>query len=182
MALEFTTSYLSDALAVFRQYKKLGEGAMAQVPDEQLTMVLDGEMNSIAQIVKHMAGNMRSRWTDFLTTDGEKANRNRETEFGDPPVTRAEVLAVWESGWRLVFAALEPLSDADLGREVRIRGERHSVMQAINRQMAHYAYHAGQIVLLAKHFRGSDWRSLSIPRGGSTRYEAQVRAGEASQR
>jgi hypothetical protein len=125
---------------------------------------------------------MRSRWTDFLTTDGEKANRNRETEFVDPPVTRAEVLAVWESGWRLVFAALEPLSDADLGREVRIRGERHSVMQAINRQMAHHAYHAGQIVLLAKHFRGSDWRSLSIPRGGSKRYEAQVRAGEASQR
>jgi hypothetical protein len=168
MALEFTTSYLSDALAVFRQYKKLGEGAMAQVPDEQLTMVLDGEMNSIAQIVKHMAGNMRSRWTDFLTTDGEKANRNRETEFDDPPVTRAELLAVWESGWRLVFAALEPLSDADLGREVRIRGERHSVMQAINRQMAHYAYHVGQVVLLAKHFRGRDWRSLSIPRGGST--------------
>jgi hypothetical protein len=182
MALEFTTSYLGDALAVFRQYKKLGEGAMAQVPDEQLTMVLDGEMNSIAQIVKHMAGNMRSRWTDFLTTDGEKANRNRETEFDDPPVTRAELLAVWESGWRLVFAALEPLSDADLGREVRIRGERHSVMQAINRQMAHYAYHVGQVVLLAKHFRGRDWRSLSIPRGGSTRYEAQVRAGEASQR
>jgi len=182
MALEFTTSYLTDALAVFRQYKKLGEGAMAQVPDEQLTMVLDGEMNSIAQIVKHMAGNMRSRWTDFLTTDGEKANRNRETEFDDPPVTRAELLAVWESGWRLVFAALEPLSDADLGREVRIRGERHSVMQAINRQMAHYAYHVGQVVLLAKHFRGRDWRSLSIPRGGSSRYEAQVRAGEASQR
>jgi hypothetical protein len=144
--------------------------------------VLDGEMNSIAQIVKHMAGNMRSRWTDFLTTDGEKPNRNRETEFVDPPVTRAEVLAVWESGWRLVFAALEPLSDADLGREVRIRGERHSVMQAINRQVAHYAYHVGQIVLLAKHFRGSDWRSLSIPRAGSARYEAQVRAGEASQR
>ncbi len=182
MALEFTTSYLTDALAVFRTYKKLGEGALSQVADEQLAVVLDGEMNSIAQIVKHMAGNMRSRWTDFLSTDGEKPNRNRETEFVDPPVTRAEVLAVWESGWRLVFAALEPLSDADLGREVRIRGERHSVMQAINRQVAHYAYHVGQIVLLAKHFRGSDWRSLSIPRGGSARYEAQVRTGEASQR
>jgi Protein of unknown function (DUF1572) len=182
MALEFTTSYLTDAVSVFRLYKKLGEGAMSQVADAQLAVVLDGEMNSIAQIVKHMAGNMRSRWTDFLTTDGEKANRDRETEFVDPPVTRAEVQAVWESGWRLVFAALEPLSDADLGREVRIRGERHSVMQAINRQMAHYAYHSGQIVLLAKHFRGSDWQSLTIPRGGSTRYEAQVRAGEASQR
>jgi hypothetical protein len=182
MALEFTTSYLTDALSVFRFYKKLGEGAMAQVTDEQLAVVLDGEMNSIAQIVKHIAGNMRSRWTDFLTTDGEKANRNRETEFADPPVTRAAVMALWESGWGLVFAAIEPLSDADLGREVRVRGERHSVMQAVNRQMAHYAYHVGQIVLLAKHFRGSEWRSLSIPRGGSARYEAQVRAGEASQR
>jgi hypothetical protein len=169
-------------LAVFRLYKRLGEGAMAQVTDDQLTTVLDTEMNSIAQIVKHMAGNMRSRWTDFLTTDGEKPNRERETEFIDPPATRAALLALWESGWDLVFKALEPLSDGDLGRVVSIRGERHSVMQAINRQMTHYAYHAGQIVLLAKHFNGSAWRSLSIPRGGSTRYEAQVRAGDASQR
>jgi Protein of unknown function (DUF1572) len=182
MALEFTTSYLKDALSVFRAYKKLGDGAMAQVTDDQLVVVLDGEMNSIAQIVKHMAGNMRSRWTDFLTTDGEKPNRQRETEFSDPPATRAAVLALWESGWQLVFAALEPLSDADLARGVSIRGERHSVMQAVNRQMTHYAYHVGQIVLLAKHFKGADWRSLSIPRGGSARYEAQVRAGEASQR
>jgi hypothetical protein len=182
MALEFTTSYLTDALAVFHAYKKLGEGAIAQVTDEQLTVVLDAEMNSIAQIVKHMAGNMRSRWTDFLTTDGEKPNRERETEFVDPPASRASVLALWDAGWRLVFAALEPLSDEDLARVVQIRGERHSVMQAINRQMTHYAYHAGQIVLLAKHFRGSEWRSLSIPRGASTRYEAQVRAGKASQR
>ena len=182
MALEFTTSYLTDALAVFRASKKLGEGAIAQVTDEQITIVLDAEMNSIAQIVKHMAGNMRSRWTDFLTTDGEKPNRDRETEFVDPPANRAAVLALWESGWQLVFSALEPLSDDDLGRVVQIRGERHSVMQAINRQMTHYAYHVGQIVLLAKHFKGSAWRSLSIPRGASTRYEAQVRAGEASQR
>ncbi|MFI5249432.1 MAG: DUF1572 domain-containing protein [Gemmatimonadales bacterium] len=182
MALEFTTSHLKDALAVFRVYKKLGDGAIAQVADDQLTVVLDTEMNSIAQIVKHMAGNMRSRWTDFLTTDGEKPNRARETEFVDPPVTRAGVLAMWEAGWQLVFAALEPLSDDDLARVVLIRGERHSVMQAINRQMTHYAYHVGQIVLLAKHFQGAAWRSLSIPRGASTRYEAQVRAGEASQR
>ena len=150
MALEFTTSYLTDALSVFRAYKKLGDGAMAQVTDDQLTIVLDAEMNSIAQIVKHMAGNMRSRWTDFLTTDGEKPNRQRETEFADPPATRAAVLALWESGWQLVFAALELLSDDDLARVVSIRGERHSVMQAVNRQMAHYAYHAGQIVMLKK--------------------------------
>ena len=182
MALEFTTSYLTDALAVFRQYKKLGEGAIAQVTDEQLTTVLDDEMNSIAQIVKHMAGNMRSRWTDFLTTDGEKPNRQRDTEFVDAPATRTSVLALWESGWQLVFAALEPLSDDDLGRVVQIRSERHSVMQAINRQMTHYAYHVGQIVLLAKHFKGSAWHSLSVPRAASAKYEAQVRAGEASQR
>jgi hypothetical protein len=182
MALEFTTSYLTDALAVFRAYKKLGDGAIAQVTDEQLTLVLDAEMNSIAQIVKHMAGNMRSRWTDFLTTDGEKPDRQRETEFTDAPATRAAVLALWESGWQLVFAALEPLSNDDLARVVSIRGERHSVMQAVNRQMAHYAYHVGQIVLLAKHFKGTDWRSLSIPRGGPARYEVQVRAKEASQR
>jgi uncharacterized damage-inducible protein DinB len=182
MALEFTTSYLKDALAVFRAYKKLGDGAIAQVTDEQLTIVLDPEMNSIAQIVKHMAGNMRSRWTDFLTTDGEKPNRQRETEFADPPASRAGVLALWEAGWRQVFAALEPLSDDDLARVVPIRGERHSVMQAINRQMTHYAYHVGQIVLLAKHFRGANWRSLSIPKGGSARYEAPLGAGEARQR
>jgi uncharacterized damage-inducible protein DinB len=182
MALEFTTSFLTDSLAVFRATKKLGDGAIAQVTDDQLTLVLDPEMNSIAQIVKHMAGNMRSRWTDFLTTDGEKPNRQRETEFENPPASRAGVLALWEAGWQLVFAALEPLSDADLVRVVQIRGERHSVMQAINRQMTHYAYHVGQIVLLAKHFKGREWLSLSIPRGGSARFEAQVRAGEASQR
>ena len=162
--VEFTTSYLKDALAVFRQYKKLAEGAMAQVSDEELTTVLDGEMNSIALVVKHMAGNMRSRWTDFLTTDGEKPDRNRDSEFVEPPATRAELMAAWEDGWSRVWAALEPLSDDDLGRTITIRGEPHSVMQAIQRQIAHYAYHVGQIVLLAKHFRGETWRSLSMPK------------------
>ena len=164
MPVEFTTSYLKDALAVFRQYKKLAEGAMAQVSDEDLTTVLDGEMNSIALVVKHMAGNMRSRWTDFLTTDGEKPDRNRDSEFVEPPATRAELMAAWEDGWSRVWAALEPLSDDDLGRTITIRGEPHSVMQAIQRQIAHYAYHVGQIVLLAKHFRGETWRSLSMPK------------------
>jgi len=155
---------LKDALAVFRQYKKLAEGAMAQVSDEELTTVLDGKMNSIALVVKHMAGNMRSRWTDFLTTDGEKPDRNRDSEFVEPPATRAELMAAWEDGWSRVWAALEPLSDDDLGRTITIRGEPHSVMQAIQRQIAHYAYHVGQIVLLAKHFRGETWRSLSMPK------------------
>jgi hypothetical protein len=164
MPVEFTTSYIADALAVFRQYKKLAEEAMAQVTDEQLQVTLDPEMNSIALLVKHMAGNMRSRWTDFLTTDGEKPDRDRDSEFLAPPATRAELLALWDDGWNRVFAAIEPLSDADLGRTVVIRGEAHSVMQAIQRQIAHYAYHCGQIVLLAKHFNASGWRSLSIPR------------------
>jgi hypothetical protein len=164
MALQFTTSYVEDSLAVFRYYKQLAERAMAQVSDEQLVAVLDPEMNSIALIVKHMAGNMRSRWTDFLTSDGEKPDRNRDSEFEDAPASREAILALWEQGWRRVFDAVEPLSDADLARTVTIRGEAHSVMQAITRQVAHYAYHCGQIVLLAKHFKQHEWQSLTIPR------------------
>ncbi|HMC58427.1 MAG TPA: DUF1572 domain-containing protein [Candidatus Solibacter sp.] len=164
MAFEFTTSYLKDSLALFRQYKKMGEAAMAQVGDEQLFAPLDSESNSIALIVKHMAGNMRSRWTDFLTTDGEKPDRNRDSEFVEPPSTREALIEMWEEGWGCVFAALEPLTDADLGRTVYIRGTAHSVMQAINRQMTHYAGHCGQIVLLARHYCQDQWKSLSIPK------------------
>jgi hypothetical protein len=182
MALEFTTSYIKDSLALFRHYKKLAEGAMAQATDEQLFAALDPEANSIAIVVKHMAGNMRSRWTDFLTSDGEKPDRNRDTEFEDAPATREALLAVWEEGWGCVFRALEPLSDTDLERSVAIRGEAHSVMQAINRQIAHYACHIGQIVLLAKHFQHAQWRSLSVPRGKSADFNRRVTTGEASQR
>jgi hypothetical protein len=182
MALEFTTSYVKDALAVFRQYKKLAERAMEQVSDEQLFVSIDAEANSIAIIVKHMVGNMRSRWTDFLTTDGEKPNRNRDSEFVEPASTRAALLAEWESGWSSVFSAIEPLSDEDLGRTITIRGEAHSVMQAINRQLAHYPHHVGQIVLLAKHFAGERWQSLSVPRNRSAEFNRKVAAGEASQR
>jgi len=124
-------------------------------------------MNSIALVMKHMVGNMRSRWTDFLTSDGEKPNRNRDQEFIDAPQSRQELMAAWEEGWGLVFGALEPLTDADLGRTITIRGEAHSVLQAINRQIAHYAYHVGQIVMLAKHFQGPQWNSLTIPRNRS---------------
>src|SRR4051794_21707643 len=152
MALQFTTSYLEDSRELFRYYKGFAERAMAQVSDEQLFMAIDEEANSIAIIVKHMAGNMRSRWTDFLTTDGEKPDRDRDMEFAAPALTREAVLQTWEDGWRHVFQALEPLTDADLACTVTIRGEAHSVMQAINRQIAHYANHVGQIVLLAKHF------------------------------
>lgn len=182
MPLAFTTSYLEDALAVFRQYKSLGEKAMAQVTDEQLSAVLDPEMNSIALLVKHMAGNMRSRWTNFLTSDGEKPDRNRDSEFVEPPATREGVVALWEDGWSRVFAALEPLTEADLSRTVTIRGEAHSVMQAINRQIAHYASHCGQIILLAKHFQHEHWKTLSVPRNKSADFNRRVSAGEASQR
>jgi hypothetical protein len=182
MALEFTTSYLQDSLTLFRFYKKLAERAMEQVTDEQLFASIDAENNSIGIVVKHMAGNMRSRWTDFLTTDGEKPNRDRDMEFVSPPATREALLQVWEDGWARVFEALEPLSDADMGRTVTIRGEAHSVMQAINRQVAHYAHHTGQIVMLAKHFAGSGWQSLSIPRNRSADFNTRVASGQASQR
>lgn len=182
MTLKFTTSYLEDALAVFRYYKKLAERAMEQVTEEQLFAVLDDEANSIAIIVKHMTGNMRSRWTDFLTSDGEKPDRNRDSEFVDPPSTREALMSEWEHGWARVFAALEPLTDADLARTVTIRGEPHSVMQAINRQLAHYPHHVGQIVLLAKHFASDHWQSLSVPRNKSAEFNQKVAAGEASQR
>src|SRR6266567_8324891 len=178
MALRFTTSYLADSLALLRYYKHLAEGAMAQVSDEQLSAVLDPEMNSMAQIAKHLAGNMRSRWTEFLTTDGEKPDRNRDTEFETPPKTRAELMALWEANWKLVFDALSPLTETDLGRKVPIRGEAHSVMQAINRQMGHYAYHVGQIVYLAKHFAGPNWKTLSVPRRKSAEFNASVASGE----
>lgn len=182
MALRFTTSYLEDSLELFRYYKSLGEKAMAQVTEEQLNAALDAEMNSIAVIVKHIAGNMRSRWTDFLTTDGEKPDRDRDSEFTDPPATRESILAVWEAGWQRLFSALESLTDADLSRTITIRGEPHSVTQAINRQVAHYSYHVGQIVLLAKHFNHEQWQSLSVPRRQSQDFNRRVQEGKASQR
>jgi len=182
MAHQFSTSYVEDSLSLFRYYKKLSEGAMEQLSDQQLFTALDEEMNSVAIIVKHMAGNMRSRWTDFMTSDGEKPDRNRDTEFVAPPATRAELMRVWNDGWGRVVHALEALSDADLEREVFIRGEAHSVMQAISRQIAHYAYHCGQIVFLAKHLKGSSWKTLSVPRNKSADFNRKVLAGEASQR
>ncbi len=185
MSHQFTTSYVKDSIDLFRYYKKLAERAMAQCPDEGLFTTIDAESNSIAIIVKHMGGNMRSRWMDFLTTDGEKPDRNRDTEFEQPPQTRAELLELWELGWKYVFDALTPLTDADLTRTVTIRTEPHSVMQAINRQVAHYSHHIGQIVFLAKHLTTKatgKWESLSIPRGQSKQFAADVAAGRKSQR
>ena len=182
MALQFTTSYIEDSLALFRQYKRLAEYAMEQVTDEQLQAALDPETNSIAKIVKHLSGNMRSRWTDFLATDGEKPDRRRDAEFIDPPPTRRDLLAAWEDGWNRLFETLESLSEEDLKRTITIRGEAHSVMQAVNRQVAHYGLHVGQIVLLARHFAGHRWKSLSVPRNQSVEFNQQVASGQRSQR
>jgi hypothetical protein len=183
MAHQLNTSYLQDSIGLFHYYKKLGDRAMAQCPDEALFITLDAESNSIAVIVKHMSGNMRSRWLDFLTTDGEKPDRNRDTEFETPPQTRAQLLEMWERGWKYVFDALEPLAETDLTRTVTIRSEPHSVTQAINRQIAHYAHHVGQILFLAKHLtytKTGKWESLSVPRGKSADLNAKVAAGKLS--
>ena len=182
MALAFTTSHIEDARSLFRQSKGLADRAMAQVSDQRLFLPLGEEENSIAIVVKHMAGNLLSRWTDFLTTDGEKPDRNRDSEFVDPVPTRAGLLEDWERGWAALFATLATLTDADLGRTVRIRGEAHSVMQAINRAYGHCAYHVGQIVLLAKHYAGPQWQTLSVPKNKSAEFNRKVTAGEASQR
>ncbi|MGB7921964.1 MAG: DUF1572 family protein [Pyrinomonadaceae bacterium] len=157
--------YLDDALNSFREYKALAEKAFAQLKDDEFFLALDAEANSIGVIIKHMSGNMRSRWTDFLTTDGEKPDRDRDAEFVLSDETgRDGLMKQWEEGWSRVFGAVEPLRPDDLGKKVFIRGEEHSVMEAINRQLTHYAYHTGQIVFLAKHIRSTDWKSLSIPR------------------
>lgn len=165
---DVAAAYLTESIKCFRAYKKLGEGALAQVRDDEWSRLIDPEANSIALVVKHMAGNMRSRWTDFLTSDGEKPDRNRDQEFiQDATVNRERVMEWWEAGWKHVFDAMESLKPEDLGSKVYIRGQEHTVLQAINRQIAHYSYHVGQIVLLAKHYRGPEWKSLSIPKGQS---------------
>src|SRR5579883_610799 len=175
MALEFTTSYLKDSIEVLQYYKKLGERAMAQVSDEALLATPDPESNSIAIIVRHLAGNMRSRFTDFLTSDGEKPDRNRDGEFEVPPsASRADLMKAWEEGWKTVFDAIDALAAADVLRPVTIRGEPHSVLQALGRQQAHYAQHVGQIVYVAKLLRGGEWRSLSIPRGKSEEFNRRA--------
>ena len=164
--------FLDDALIQFRKYKAMAERAMAQLDDAQFFATLGPEENSVALLVKHVAGNQRSRWTDFLTSDGEKPDRHRDEEFERrPDDTRASLMARWEDGWRRLFAALEPLGEADLVRIVTIRDEPHSVLQAVARQQTHYAYHVGQIVFLARHLVGAGWKSLSIPRGMSAQWE-----------
>ena len=159
-----TDAYLTDVRVQFEKMKQLAEGAIVQVADDQLLASLDPESNSLAVIMRHMAGNLRSRFTDFLTTDGEKPDRNRDGEFELDRATRDQILADWESGWKVLFTTLASLTADDLLRDVFIRGERHSVIQALDRQLTHHAYHVGQIVFLAKHLRSAEWKTLSLPR------------------
>jgi hypothetical protein len=177
----FAGHYLEDALTRFRLYKKLAEKAIEQLKDEEFFVTLDEEGNSVAVIMKHLAGNSISRWTDFLNADGEKPDRNRDMEFVvEPQMSKDDVLAYWEKGWTCLFSALEPLQPEDFERNVKIRGEQHSIVQAINRQMTHYAYHIGQIVFLAKHFRSTEWHSLSIPKNKSDRFNAFMATAQAT--
>ena len=167
-----SSHYLEEARRQFRGHKRLAEGAMSQLRDEDFFVTIDPESNSVAILVKHLAGNMRSRFTDFLTSDGEKPDRFRDREFElNPATTRADVMHWWEEGWSCVFAAIESLKPEDVMRTVTVRGEPHTVLQAVNRQIAHYAQHTGQIVFLAKHLRSSEWKTLSVPRGKSEDYK-----------
>ncbi|HEU0079376.1 MAG TPA: DUF1572 family protein [Longimicrobiaceae bacterium] len=169
--------YLRDSAASFRKYKIMADQSLARVTDEQFFATLDAEANSLALLVKHMAGNLLSRWTDLLTSDGEKPDRDRDSEFEIAPSdTRESLMARWEAAWSCAFGSLEALAPADLDRTIRIRGEPHSLVQAINRQVTHAAYHVGQIVFLAKHFQSDAWQSLSIPRGQSRQFNANMLA------
>jgi hypothetical protein len=172
MPVDAASHYLEEVRRQFRGHKRMGEGAMNQLRDEDFLVTLDPESNSVAVIVKHLAGNMRSRFIDFLTSDGEKPDRFRDREFElTPSTSRADVMKWWEEGWACVFSAIDPLKPEDVMRTVTIRGEPHTVLQAINRQIAHYAQHIGQIVFLAKHLRSSEWKTLSIPRGRSEEFK-----------
>jgi Protein of unknown function (DUF1572) len=170
--IDIATHYLEEARRQMRGNKRLAEGAIAQLSDEELFVTLDPESNSVAVLVKHLAGNMRSRFTDFLTSDGEKPDRFRDREFElTPTTTRAEVMRCWDEGWIQVFATLESLKPEDVMRRVTIRNEPHTVLQAVNRQLAHYAGHIGQIIFLAKHIKSNQWQTLSIPRGKSEEFK-----------
>jgi hypothetical protein len=179
--MDFAAAYLRDMRTTAAYYKKLADDAMAQVDDAQFFAALGGEENGIALIVKHMAGNLRSRWTDFLTSDGEKPDRDRDTEFevhgGDD---RAALLEAWERGWATFLDTLASLTPENLERTVQIRGEPHTVIRAVDRGVAHACYHVGQIVLLAKHFTGPAWRTLSIPRGQSQQFNARMAEGSGA--
>jgi hypothetical protein len=160
-------NYHADVLQSFRNYKKLAERAIEQVSDNEFFTAIDAEANSIAVVVKHIAGNSISRWSDFLIADGEKSDRDRDAEFEIRNESREKLTEFWERGWKALFDNLEPLTIDDFSRTITIRGQKHTIVEAINRQMTHYAYHIGQIVLLAKHFRSAEWKTLSVPKNRS---------------
>ena len=170
-------NYIDLLLREFKRLKSLADGAISQCSDEQFFAVPGPTDNSVAVIVKHVAGNLLSRWTDLFTSDGEKPGRNRDLEFEIlPGDSRAELLDLWERGWSALFAALSPLTDADMTRSIRIRDESLTLLQGANRQLTHYSYHVGQIVYVAKHFCGPAWKTLSIPRGGSGQFNQRPTA------
>jgi hypothetical protein len=167
-------TYVEILLREFQRLKALADDAIAQCSDQQFFATPAPDDNSVAVIAKHVAGNLISRWTDFLTTDGEKPDRNRDAEFEiQPEDSRERLLDLWEQGWSVLFASLGSLAETDMTRSIKIRGEALTVLQAVNRQLTHYSYHVGQIVYVAKHFRGASWKTLSIPRGGSERFNQQ---------
>lgn len=175
MTDELAKHYLENSITEFRSIKKLAERALHQLNEKEFFVAIDAESNSIAILIKHLAGNMRSRWVDFLTSDGEKPDRNRDQEFVlDEATTRQQVMEWWEQGWQYVFDALVPLQPEDVMRTVVIRHEPHTVVQAISRQTAHYATHVGQIVFLTKHLKGSDWKTPSVPRGKSEEFRQMM--------
>ncbi len=172
---DIATLYLDEVFRTLRGHKRLADDAIAQLSDDQFFALPDPESNSVAIIVKHIAGNLRSRFTNFLTTDGEKPDRNRDREFlMHNDAKREEILASWEQNWQLLFETINSLQPTDLERTVTIRGEPHSVLQAINRSVAHLAFHAGQITFLAKHWKGAEWKSLSVPKGQSEQFNAKM--------
>jgi len=170
MCEEMITNYHRDALQSFRNYKKLAERAIEQVSNEEFFALIDAEANSIAVVVKHISGNLVSRWSDFLTTDGEKPTRDRDSEFEVIEDTRESLMAYWERGWTTLFDNIEPLTLEDFSKTITIRGQSHTIIEAINRQLTHYAYHIGQIVLLAKHLKSADWKTLSVPKNKSAEF------------
>jgi Protein of unknown function (DUF1572) len=176
----FYQDYLADAVQSFRNYKKLADRSIEQVSDEEFFTIIDAESNSIAVILKHIAGNLHSRWRDFLTTDGEKPDRDRDQEFEVIEDTRASLLESWEAGWRTLFNSIEPLTEEDFAKTITIRGEPHSVVEAINRQLMHYSYHIGQIVFLAKHLKSTEWKTLSVPRNRSGEYNKHLADQQAA--
>jgi hypothetical protein len=177
-----TSPIVDTCSSELRKVKRLAEQAVAQLSDDQLWARIDPEANSVAVMMRHMAGNMRSRWTDFRTSDGEKPDRQRDQEFEDVPITRDQLLAEWEDGWQRVFAALAATNDAELNEIVYIRQEPHTIFKATIRQIVHYAGHAYQILFLAKHLKGAEWTSLSIPRGKSEEFNRRMLAEQRSSR